>query len=104
MKVDPFLDGLSVEPRHGVRCAICDHPKLGPFVDDLLRGMAGEGPYAGKIHPRTSDSDLLRRLKDADIMGKLGLPVYTREGSAFRSHKVKHRAELWARVEAARKA
>jgi hypothetical protein len=100
---DPFFAGLPSQQSRGVECFICSRPAMQAFVDDILRGMAGEGPYAGEISPHTPLEPLRLRLADEALMRPRGLPVYPRSDSAFRTHMVEHRRELWALVKAHRR-
>lgn len=103
MKADPFFDGIAKDGAPGVACFICARPELQAFNDDILRGMAGEGPYAASLSPHTPLESIRRRLADPALMAAKGLPVYPRGDSAFRTHCVDHRSELWANVKIARR-
>lgn len=102
MKADPFFDGISADAR-GVECFICCRSALRDFVDDLLKGMAGTGPYATHITPDTPLESIRKRLADPALMEARSLPTYPRGDSAFRTHCVEHRSELWANVKIARR-
>lgn len=96
---DPFFSDLM--PRSS--CWMCQHDAEAAFLDDLLRGMAGIGPYASKVSPKTGLIPLLRRFKNKALMEERGLQQYPRERSAFETHCKQHRQELWDAVEAARR-
>lgn len=102
MSADPFFEGIS-DYTAGVSCWACANVPMREFIDDLLRGMAGEGPYAANLRPDVKLAVLHSRLTNEALMSARGLPVYPRKVSAFDAHCKEHRKELWQRVEAARK-
>lgn len=99
---DPFFDGIG-RRNTGTGCAACRSSTLSGFIDDLIRGMAGDGPFAQYLSPSTQLSELHRRVTDELLMRARSLPVYPRKLSAFVTHCKSHRRELWNHVEAARK-
>lgn len=99
MAHDDFFAGLN---QVSSTCWLCSHPEEGEFLDDILRGMAGEGPYASQLKPDTELSVVHRRMTDPALMEKRGLQPYPRQRTTFETHVKQHRKELWDNVEAAR--
>lgn len=101
--VERFFDGIT-DSTTGVSCWACENEPMRDFIDDLLRGMARNGPYAQYLRPDVKLKALHDRVTDELLMRARGLPVYPRKISAFEVHCKQHRKELWSRVQAARKA
>lgn len=103
MKADPFFEGIERDGTPGVNCWACTNEPVGQFIDDLLRGMAREGPYASYLRPDVKLKVIHARVTDESLMSARGLPAYPRKISAFEVHCKEHRKELWQRVQAAKR-